>query len=316
MKNRITFKGCLPIGFAIVVLILILTAFFCRITMSTKQFLNSLEQESHTIPAYNSLAHFYIDGSSIDWYDVLRDNEIVGHVAEVLVVYNERIYFVLEDHYNGEIDETWSLLSVDKSGENLQIHLSETFGLDGGDASYQCNNNCQEAYWESKNGFYNDGKIILTDHVKLVEYDIKSSNVTLMASADYIYPQNEINVIRKDAQTLLFNYKRIQWTITPDVLAKSSKAFTAFMELKNKETWDGTSRLDRLFSSVQTDGTNIYIVCSAYNWSGETYAIVFQYDIHNDNCAYSFYQYVIDSIDERFYLVPRTEDSLCESLAL
>lgn len=313
MKNRSTLKAFIAIGIVVMLAAVILVNVYRLTSLSTKQLLNSLVQESPDYPAYNSLAHFYVDGSSIDWYDVLQDNEIEGQFAEVLVVYNDRIFFVVEERCDSGIGKMWRLLSVNKKGENLLTHLNENFGLDGGDNAYQCNNACRDAFWESKNGFYHNGKIILTDHVKLVEYDIENGNMTLMSSSEHVYPENEVGVIKKDSQTLLVDYMGIQRTITPDALKRSSQAFTSFMELRQKETWDGRSRLERLFTNVQSDGENIYVICSAYNWSGETYAVVFQFDMQEDNCNYSFYQYVIDSVDERFYLVPvesSTEDSL------
>lgn len=304
MKNQITLKAWLAIGIVIMLVVFVLVIAYRLVSSSTKSHLNSLMQEAPVIPAYNSLAHFYVDGNSIDWYDVLQDNEIEGQLAEVLVVYNDRIFFVVEEQCDDGIGKMWSLLSVNKTGKNLLIHLNENFGLDGGDNAYQCNNACRDAYWESKNGFYHNGRIILTDRVKFVEYDIENGNMRLMSSPEYVYPENEVGVVKKDSQTLLVNYMGIQRTITPDALKRGSQAFTSFMELSQKETWDGRSRLERLFTNVQTDGENIYIICSAYNWSGETYAVVFLLDMQEDNCNYSFYQYVIDSVDERFYLVP------------
>ena len=299
MKKRIIWIGLLA---AIPVVILLVIA-YCYLAPSTKTNLKSLVQETTEIPPYNCITKFYIDGNCIDWHDWLEDNKIAGEVADVLVVYSDRVYFVvLTTGDNGEF--VWDLLSVNKTGGDPLKHLSESFGLDSGDGSYYGSHNCQEDYWESKNGFYHKGKITLTDHVKFVEYDIEKDKVEVLTASEYVYPENEVAVTIEDRQIITLDYMGIQQTVTPDDLKSSSKAFAKLMELYQKKTWDGRSRLEWLFANVQTDGENVYIICSAFNWGGWTYAVVFQYDLSEEDCNYCFYDFTIDHIDEDFYVVP------------
>ena len=284
---------------------LLCTTVFSQIIMEHR--LNNLPQEASTVPIYHNLGTLRIDGNRLVMSRVLEENGIVGEVAEVLVVYDERVWFVHRDIDNTESGKTWNLYSVAPNGTDLQLHYSEMFGLDGGDYYYYCYNNYQNDFWETKNGFYYDGKIVLTDHVKLIEYDIQTGAVSKMATSEYVYPPNNIEVVVEDFCQIWISNQDQNRVVTIDSLAKSSEAFSTLLELENKKIWSRSSGLSKLLNGVQTDGEDLYIICSVQHWGGEIYAVVFQYDLCADNCDYSFYQYTSDTVDDSFYIVPRVE---------
>ncbi len=87
-----------------------------------------------------------------------------------------------------QIDPKWCLASIDLQGKDFRVHYSGVFMTDPKSKRFEVSNACRFTYYEDKSAYYYDGKIVLTDHVKLIEYDLLSGEVQEYNATEYIHP--------------------------------------------------------------------------------------------------------------------------------
>lgn len=176
---------------------------------------------------------------------------------------------------------------------------------DKADQPYRQNNNShKEERYLNANGFYDDGKIILTDHVKTIEFDLVAVSFKEISTEDYTFPTLPVQVEILDYQTITFCKDSEQKTFNTETGETTSKAFKKLLKLKTEKDWEGESYLFELFDKVQIVNGQIFIICRVINWDGETHAIVFQYDFENNACQYAFHCFMDDLIGDELYVVP------------
>lgn len=226
---------------------------------------------------------------------------------EVYVIQNDIVWFGYSDTektING--GKQWHIASVTPDGNDLNVVYSGTFCLDENADRYykQYNNSHKEELNLSANGFYDDGKIILTDHVKTVEFDLNTVSSQEVSTQDYDFPTLPVQVEILDYETITFCKNSEQKTFNTETGEITSKAFKKMMELKTEKDWEGESYLSELFDQVQMVNDQIFILCRVTNWLGETHAIAFQYDFEKNACQYAFHCFMGDIISNDLYVVP------------
>lgn len=100
----------------------------------------------------------------------------------------------------------WHIASVTIDGKDLNLAYTGAFCLsDKADQTYRQNNNShKEERYLSANGFYDDGKIILTDHVKTKEFDLAITSFQEVSTEDYEFPILPVQVEILNYQTITF----------------------------------------------------------------------------------------------------------------
>lgn len=252
------------------------------------------------------------NGVKFDFGEFLDENVPNGVFHEVYAIQDDVIWFGYSDDKRNENGaRNWYIASVSIDKANFKTAYSGEFCLElEADQAYVQNNNShsKERYLEA-NGFYYDGKIILTDHVKTVEYDLATGISTEYLSVEYEYPALPIETEIIDSRTISFSKNSEQKIFNVETGSQTSTAFKDLLELNEEKIWSGESCLSDLFDKVQIVNNQAFIMCRAMNWNGETHAIVFQYDFENNSCKYAFHCFMNDIIGNDLYVVPMIENN-------
>lgn len=252
---------------------------------------------------YDKLA---LDNLIIDFGEILDENKYNWLFHEVYVIQNNTIWFGFSDIGSNENgSRQWNIASMNVDSKELNICYSGEFCLGfETDKVYVQNNNHSNESHQNDNGFYYNGKIILTDHVKTVEYDLQTKKSTEFMAGSYEYPTLEIEAEIVDHHTISFSKENKQKVFDVNHGKQKSNVFEKLYELEKEKNWQGKSYLSKLFDKVQIVNNQIYIICRVYNWDGETHAIVFQYDYDTNSCKYAFHCFMDDIIGNDLYVVP------------
>ena len=270
--------------------------------------------DSYEIETTKKISYVYYDtlicdNTVIDLSEILYENNCNGVFHEVYVIQDDTIWFGYADVKSDGNDSTiWNIASLSVSGTDFNICYSGEFCLESGaEKVYMHNNNNHlKDDYQTDNGFYYDGKIVLTDRAKTVEYDLRTNNSTEFMATNYEYPTLVIEAEIVDHHTILFSKENKQKVFDVKQAKQTSTVFKKLYELEKEKNWQGKSYLSELFDKVQIINNQIYIICRVINWDGETHAIVFQYDYDTNVCKYAFHCFMGDIIGNDLYVVPRT----------
>ena len=297
------------ISFALFVILLSLLAGGCSSRKNINHIFDAYEIETTEMIPYVYYDTLIFGNIIIDFGEILNENKCNGAFHEVYVIQDDTIWFGYADVKSNENDSIqWNIASINVSGKGFNICYSGDFCLEiGADKVYMHNNNnhLKEDY-QTDNGFYYDGKIVLTDHVKTVEYDLQTNNSTEFMATSYEYPTLLIEAEIVDHHTISFLKENKQKVFDVKQGKQTSKVFKKLYELEKEKNWQGKSYLSELFDKVQIVNDQIYIICRVFNWDGETHAIVFQYDYDTNSCKYAFHCFMDDIIGNDLYVVPMT----------
>ena len=257
---------------------------------------------------YDTLVY---DDVNLDFGELLDENVSDGAFHEVYVIQDDVIWFGYSDvNRNENGAKKWYIASVSMEGSNFHTAYSGEFCLDSkADQTYVQNNNShsKERYLTA-NGFYYDGKIILTDHVKTIAFDLATAGSTEYLAEKYEYPTLPIATEILDNQTISFCKNSEQKIFNVETGTQTSTVFKNLFKLEKEKNWQGKSFLSELFDKVQIVDNQIFIMCRVLNWDGETHAVVFQYDFESNSCKYAFHCFMDDLIGNNLYVVPVLEN--------
>lgn len=285
--------------------ICLLSGCFDNLTQEQKMTkkLDSLLCETDIKPSYVCFDTIYMQDTSLNMEQVC-DRYGSGNFEEVFLVEQNRIWFLFTTKQtNGS--ENWHIATVDDTGNDLQVVYQGNFCFtETADPYYSSTISHKANNYQERNGFYWDGKIVLTDHDKLIEFDVHSKIATEFLYRDYTIPVDEISIQIHNNQEIVFSFAGQKQKLDSTLAASTSPAFKSLMKLESETTWNGKSKLTYLFDQVQIVQGVPYIICRILNKQGETYAAVFVYDKSNNQCAYAFYCYTNDLINSSLYIIP------------
>lgn len=292
----------------LVLLGIVITIFFegCSSKDNLNGMFNSLKVETEESVPYICYDNLVYNDMLVNFNELLEKNGINGVFHEVYVIQNDTIWFGYSDTEKNENGaRQWNIATVDISGKEFNIAYSGEFCFGNtADRSYsQKNNSHQEERYITANGFYHDGKIILTDHVKMIELDVETTDWKEIVIEHYKFPVLPIETEIIDYQTITFSRDSEQKIFNVETGKRTSVAFEKLFKLEKEKTWQGKSYLSELFDKVQIVNNHIYIICRVINWDGETHAVVFQYDFENNSCKYAFHCFMDDLIGNDLYVV-------------
>ncbi|MBQ4563440.1 MAG: hypothetical protein IJA58_03040 [Lachnospiraceae bacterium] len=274
--------GCMLLGG-----IIVMGFFGIRKAMDYR--IEALQTETSESPAFVAYDTLYYRGNRIEFDQLTGKNTESVAFKEVVVIKDERIWFVCQGWKKDTEEERWHLASVAQDGSDFQTHYCAEFGG-------------AEDRW-----FYNDGQIVLSDGIKLVEYDMESGTAEERTASDHAFPTELITAEIKDAETIVFANQGENKQFTVADGEKGSAVFRTMMTWRGKKTAVGDSYLVDLFDNVQMVGEKIYIICRVLNWHGETYALIYEYDIETNTCKYAGSYFMGDVIGSHLYLVEEVE---------
>ncbi len=298
---------------ALIIVICLLSFSGCMIskTVSSRQEINrlfdSFETETTKKVPYVRYNKLILDDVVIDFDELLADSKYDGFLNEVYAVSADTVWFSFTKHGKNENgSRIWCIASVNVTDMAINICYSGEFCIgEGSDKHYRQDNNDHSLIkYPTDSGFYFDGKIVITDRVKTVEYDLETQNATEFTAENRDYPFSVTKEIA-DAHAIYFSKGENQKVFNVKQAKQTSKAFAKmFDELEKVEIHNGESSLSYLFDAVEIFDNEIYIICRVVNWGGETHAIVFQYDFETNSCKYAFHYFTNDVISNDIYVVP------------
>ncbi|MBR5273208.1 MAG: hypothetical protein IKU25_07455 [Clostridia bacterium] len=294
-----------PILCILLVILLCFSFIGCKSNELVGMF-ESLEVETTENIPYVRYKEVVLENTTIDCKKILEENNADWSFLEVYVVQGDTIWFGFQNSENKL--KKWNIASINSDGKEFSIRYSGTFCVgDGADKTYdQNNNNPSNGVYQHDNGFYYDGKIVLTDGVKTVEYDLKTNVSTEFAATDYEYPMYEIKAEILDYHTISFYKGNEEKIFDVERGKQTSKVFAKlYNELEPKKNWDDIGYLSYLFDKVQIVDDQIYVFCRVINCMGETHAIVFRYDYETNSIQHAFNYFMGDVIINRLYVVPK-----------
>lgn len=256
--------------------------------------------EKAEVPDCQYRDRLIIDSKEWRMRTLLEEKGIDGSFREALAVDDDRVWFVYTCQEEESKEKVWNLATLELLTGQIQTHYTEVFG-----DHYRVNNGLCNDYLQGKSGFYHDGKIVLTDHEKLTEYDIETGKTRSISASEYDYPDYAWSAEITDHKTVRITKGALEAVLTPESLAQSSEAFAVILESGENRIWNGTASSKYLFDNVQTDGEKCYIFCRMLNWNGDSYAFVFRYDMESEALEYCFYLYTDDVFNSYLSLIPR-----------
>ena len=291
--------------------IVVMTSVFlegCTCSKKMIDFFDTLVKETtEEIPyVYNDT--LVLEGTSLNFSELLQKNGVDGTFREVYVVQDDIVFFCYSTNGDGQNGgDIWHIATASIDDQVVESIYSEEFCFDSAaDRHYILNNNDHSINrYETANGFYHNNKVVLTDHVKLIEFDLTAKKAVVFKATEYRYPSMP-NVQIVDYETIVFSQGSRQQTFSINRAKETSKAFEKILELEENENWQGKSLLSNLFDKVEVVNGKIYIICRIMNWNGETHAAVFEYDFETNSCQYAFHCFTNDLITENLYVVNNT----------
>lgn len=290
----------------IVIVLLIVVLSGCSTKDKIKNTFESFSAETSEKTPYVQHNIFVFDDVVLDFNALLVENDIDGTFHEVYAIQDNVIFFgyseAQKDPNGGRV---WHVATITIGQKECTSVFSAVFcTASEADQHYIPNSNSHSPDRYTKaNGFYHDKKIVLTDHSKLIEFDIRTGSAKEFDVQSYSYPTMPVVEI-VDCQTIRFSKDVHEKTFGVNEGTKSSTVFEKMMELSKEKTWNGDSLLWDLFTKVQIVDNQIYIICRVMNWNGETHAVVYQYNFETNGCQYAFHCFMDDLITNNLYVVP------------
>lgn len=279
----------------------------CSSRTNLNEMFNAFETETTEKIPYVCYDALKFNDETLDFNELLHAKGYDAIFNEVYVVQDDVVWFGYSDSERNENGaKIWNIASVCMNGADMNIAYSGEFCLtsDADQVYAQKNNIHTDKRYLEANGFYYDGKIVLTDHVKVVEFDLTTKKSMEFSSKNYEFPILPIETRIIDHQAITFCKNSEQKSFNIENGIKTSEAFEKLYKLEKEENWQGKSYLSELFNKVQIANDQIYIICRVLNWDGETHALVFQYDFENNSCKYVFHCFMGDVISNNLYIVP------------
>ena len=228
-------------------------------------------------------------------------------VMQVFTIFDSRIYFlysVYEDYDNSK-SCLFNIAYIDMNNtKDICILYSEIFEPLPEYYMYT------EKDYSERSSFYYDGKIVVKDDSKLIEYDVKTDTVKEYDPKEYQYPQKryQYTVNEDGSEILLKDTERgIEKLITLDDMA-SNQYMQQILSVKDETLPSGLSRIDHFLRNVQELNGKAYIVGSMSNPQGEEFAVLFEYDIDSSEFKYVLNCWSPRYLNDEFYLLEYLED--------
>jgi len=222
---------------------------------------------------------FYCENNQYDIYN------IESTAQEIFCINDSEIFFVhtknIKDDSNGQL---WGISSV-----NIETN--------------------KKTLWYS--GIFTLGKEDYIEYKKLSQYSDITSLCGGMINGDNIYLKDSSHTVSFNIKTKEVNedaqmpLRRYEWTVVPnsyiEITNKENKSTVRIekeqffekneyanrlKELNNKKTISRYGFCDEFFCKVMLVEEKIYIVCEVFNFIGDAFAIVFEYESESDTIKY------------------------------
>ncbi len=236
----------------------------------------------------------FADGSDAEW-----EKHIDGRIEEIYCVQNDRIYLcystAIPDAYP---DRTWHIASIGRNGEDFTEHYGGNLFTNSNPKGYAYEyTRLSITPYDAENygGFYAYHKIYLHGDKTTVVYDIQ--NGTLSETDGYPVSPYTWSINEHKTIVIQDREQNVTKTLTLESMAEENPYAKDLLAYSKKNTWNGTSLTENIFSGMKIVGDRIYVICEMRNWHGESFAVVFRYDFASDSMLYVSHQKTSDRVE-------------------
>jgi hypothetical protein len=141
----------------------------------------------------NNSIYSYLD-DKVYLFSDLMGKGFHGRIEEVFTVQNETTWFCFSER-DKESGYYWNIASINLDGSTFDIHYSGKFCSEPAANSEYLQ--CVDKNDMKASGFYQDNKIIITDQVKLVEFDIATQVSREYDAEEFVHKQQSAVQIQK-----------------------------------------------------------------------------------------------------------------------
>lgn len=266
-------------GRIILIVAILGIALFCFIKKNYENPLKNIREESSELPNYVVYGVLYSDYGRIYVPSICEKKSKERYLDEIFCIKNGKAYLMYADYSEGA--RCWVLASVDLETSELQTccelpNAAKIFDV-----------NFSNDYME-RDGYYLEGKIVLNDRQTVLEYDVESQNLETYDYYEYDFPKCTVYGEYIDNETVQLNLGNSIRRYTLEEMAEKSDSIAKIFALKNEKTWCGDSYLYRFFAddNVQFIGDKVYTIGNCFNYSGQAYTVILEYDVEEDSWKY------------------------------
>jgi len=271
-------------------------AIFILRKISFDRLFQSVTSEVDHIPSAVSYGTLYTESTKINLSQICRKETKNGSFKEVFCIADNKAYF----SYTMSIPTGfhWFLASLDLN----TLAMENICSLSNAKKHYTINRTVE---YKERCGYYANGQIILNDSDTVFVYTIESGTAKSYTYEEYNFPKIYVAGEMIDANTVVLYIGENKQTFSLSEMAEGSKSIEYIYELRNKKTWNGTPCISGFFlpNSIQMIGDKIYAVGECLNFSGESYAIVFEYNKDSESWQFATVFFSGDTISRECYLV-------------
>ena len=150
--------------------------------------LDQLEPEYDGQIAYGQYGNVMFRDQMLSVDKILKKESQTAELGGIVVIYNNRIWFAFTELKDDA--QMWCLASVDTNGTDYIMHYSGEFRQHEDSKPFRMDNRYVQDYFSKQSCYYHDGKIVLSDRVKLVEYDITTGQILTYQAENYTHPED------------------------------------------------------------------------------------------------------------------------------
>lgn len=232
--------------------------------------------------------------------------ELIGHDStyRIMAIYDGRIYIAQDKHIKSDSSDDryiWQIVSINTDGGDYKENFSTDF-KGHIDRSRFRKKGYNSLDLNEKYIYYYNGKIVLQDFTKLVEYDLETGTADEYAVSEYKHYdgfkyQYEF---ASDSSYILFKNTETGEIKKLDLesMLKMNDLIKDIYNRKDKTSLTNTLALDRLFNHIEIIDDKIYIFCKLTPMDDSYLCLLFLYDIENDDLKYINNTYSISNIDQ------------------
>ena len=269
--------------------------------------LDGLETEVERIPAYVKFEKLYFNNEVLDIGQIVNKYNQSASFKDCFVIVDDYAWILFVTPLEGA-GTVWNIASINMKTQELLLRYSGNFAQN---YSYDRYIHNRSDFYIKVQGYYRNGIIVLTDHEKLIEYNINTNQYENFSYLEYKFPQMPVNIsIDKTKKELVFADELHENKLSYDQLKNTNSVFQTISGFEDKNViFNGPSYLNNLFDNVQMIGDTFYVSCAVLERWGHTYAVVFEYDLPTNTCKYVMNTFMDDVIKHNLYFVETKTDN-------
>ena len=262
----------------------------------TDEFMQSVKSETDSHISYVLYDNLYYNGKIYDGYQNSCTFAVVDDYSYSLIKTNEGCEYGKEE---------WKLERRSLSDKTKKILYNDIFN------NYY--NKYSESDWAVQDVYYYDGKIVINDLEKVVEYNLSTEVFKTYSYADYNFPIG-ISVEAVDKNTLKFTKNGQTKELKLDNALNQSKSLkTIFDEFNKENTWDKKSKVRNILAYtdlnetvyypwVEVNSNKCYIFGTVYNKEGWQWCVLTEYDFESNSVKFVDTIYTGDTITDIYFV--------------